>query len=323
MVVVFVGADLRVGPYLPRPTHVSARTSGALSMSIAIIINPVAGGRARPIGARVDLARRAAADAGEAADVYVTEARGHAGALARAACGNGARLIVAWGGDGTLNEVATTLAFGAVPLGIVAAGSGNGLARELHIAREPARALAAALSAAPRLMDLGEIDGRLFVNVAGLGFDAHVASRFNGPDNRRRGFAGYAAIALRSLATYVSARYAITTPDAHVEVRAVLVVLANSPQFGNGARIAPRARVDDGLLDLAIVEERSRVRTVCQIPRLFTGTIEKVRGCTVRRITEATIACDTPMTFHVDGEPVAGGTSLQVRVHPGALRIAV
>jgi YegS/Rv2252/BmrU family lipid kinase len=290
---------------------------------IAIIINPVAGGRAHPIGAHVELARRAAADIGEVADVFVTEQHGHARALTRTARENGARLVVAWGGDGTVNEVATELTFSAVPFAIVAGGSGNGLARELNVPANPARALAAALSATSRPMDVGEIDGHLFVNIAGLGFDAHVASRFNETGNQRRGFVGYAAIAARSLATYVSARYSITTSDAQIDVRAVLVTVANSAQFGNGARIAPGARVDDGLLDLVIIEEHSRLGTVCQIPRLFTGTIEKMRRCAVRRITEATIASDMPMTFHIDGEPMAGGTSLQVRVHPSALRIAV
>jgi diacylglycerol kinase (ATP) len=292
-------------------------------MSVAIIINPIAGARARPIGGRVELARRAAADAGEAADVFVTEQPGHARALARTARESGARLIIAWGGDGTVNEVASELAFTTVPIGIVAAGSGNGLARELNVPADPARAFAATLSASPRVMDIGEIDGRIFVNLAGLGFDAHVASRFNDAGNRRRGLVGYAGIAARSLATYRSHRYEITTPDARVGVRAILVTVANATQFGNGARIAPRARLDDGLLDLVIVEERSRVRTVCQMPRLFNGSIEKMRECTVRRIADATIACDTPITFHVDGEPVKGGTSVQVRVHPSALRIAV
>jgi YegS/Rv2252/BmrU family lipid kinase len=292
-------------------------------MSIAVVINPIAGGRARPVGDRVELTRRIAADSGEAVDVFVTEQHGHARALARAARDGGARLVVAWGGDGTVNEVATELAFGDVPVGIVPGGSGNGLARELNVPLDPARALASALRAAPRRMDVGEIDGRLFVNIAGIGFDAHVASRFNDSANRRRGIAGYIGIAARAIATYVPARYTITTPDAHVEVRAVLVTVANSAQFGNGARIAPGARVDDGLLDLVIVEERWRINTICQVPRLFNGTVERMRGCTVRRIAEATIACDAPMTYHVDGEPVAGGTQVVVRVHPGALQIAV
>lgn len=292
-------------------------------MSIAVIINPVAGGRSRPVGDRVELARRMAADCGETADVFVSEERGHARRLTRAARDNGARLVIAWGGDGTVNEVAGEIAFGDVLCGIVAGGSGNGLARELNVARDPAQALARAIRGAPRRIDVGEIDGRLFVNIAGIGFDAHIASRFNEPGNRRRGFTAYLGIGARAFATYVPAHYVITTPDAHVEARAVLVTVANSAQFGNGARIAPGARVDDGLLDLVILEARSRLVTLCQMPRLFNGTVARARGCTIRRIAAATIACDAPMTFHVDGEPIAGGTTVAVRVHPGALAVAM
>jgi diacylglycerol kinase (ATP) len=101
------------------------------------------------------------------------------------------------------------------------------------------------------------------------------------------------------------------------------VVIANGVQYGNGARIAPDARVDDGQLDLVVVEERSRVMTLCQTPRLFNGTMARVPGCSIRRIREATIASVDPMVFHVDGEPIQGGTTLVGRVHPGALRICV
>lgn len=252
----------------------------------------------------------------------MTEQPGHARALTRAARASGARLVVAWGGDGTVNEVATELAFGDVAVAIVPAGSGNGLATELKVPRDPAQALAAAIRATPRRMDVGELGGRLFVNIAGLGFDAHVASRFNASGNRRRGMAGYVWIVTRAFATYVPGRYVITTSDARIETRAVLVAIANATQYGNGARIAPCARVDDGLLDLVIVEERWRVATLCRLPRLFNGTIAGTHGCTLRRIAEATIACEAPMIFHVDGEPIAGGLTVAVRVHPGALRIA-
>jgi diacylglycerol kinase family enzyme len=133
-------------------------------------------------------------------------------------------------------------------------------------------------------------------------------------------------IAGRALLTYVPARYTIRTSEAgeaDAPVRAVLVTVANSPEFGNGAIIAPGARVDDGLLDLVVMEERSRLRTIVQLPRLFLGTVDRAKGCSIRRIGRATIDSDQPMVFHVDGEPVSGGTSLRVRVHPGALCVAV
>lgn len=257
--------------------------------------------------------------------MFVTERGGHARELAKAAVARGVRLVMAWGGDGTINEVASTLAFGEVPLGIVPAGSGNGLARQLGISTTPSEAIRRAISAEPRRIDVGEIEDRMFVNLAGIGFDAFIASQFN-EIGGRRGLSNYARLSARALLSYVAENYTIT-PDAGAgpacRVRAVIVTIANSPEFGNGAIIAPGARVDDGMLDLVVMEERSRLRTVTQLPRLFNGTVDRAPGCSIRKITRATIESDRPMTYHVDGEPVSGGTSLRVRVHPGALYVAV
>jgi diacylglycerol kinase (ATP) len=256
----------------------------------------------------------------------VTERQGHAYELTKAAVARGARLVMAWGGDGTINEVASALAFGEVPLGIVPAGSGNGLARQLSISRKPAEAIQHAIAAEPRRIDVGEMGDRLFVNLAGIGFDAHVAWKFHEEGSGRRGLITYASIAARALIGYKPETYRIRTAGDDgpaTIVRAVLVTAANSPEFGNGAVIAPGARVDDGLLDLVVFEERSRLGTIAQLPRLFNGTVDRAKGCSIQRVGRATIECDRPMVYHVDGEPVSGGRSLKVRVHPGALYVAV
>jgi diacylglycerol kinase family enzyme len=310
---------------------------------VTVIINPVAGGR-RPDAAR-KLAETASATltaAGQDWEVLVTERRGHAGELARRARGRGARLVVAWGGDGTVNEVASELAFSDTPLAIVPSGSGNGLARELGVARQPRQALTEALTAAPRRIDAGELGGRLFFNVAGVGFDAHIASCFD-RDAIHRGLAQYLRISLRELLAYEPAIYRIrhNGSAATREVvdhgnagnvrggestsarRALLVTLANSSQFGNGACIAPGACLDDGKLDLVVFEEVSRLATFRALPRLFTGHVTRARGFSVEQVVQATIEGEREMTFHVDGEPVADGTVLQARVHPAALLVRV
>ncbi len=293
--------------------------------SFAIIVNPVSGGASRrQAERRVAIASTLRDPEGNAPDLFLTERAGHARELARAALARGARLIVAWGGDGTINEVAGELAFGPVPLAIVAAGSGNGLARELRIDRRPAVAIARALRATPRSIDLGELGGRLFVNIAGIGIDAHVAARFNHPDNPRRGFKGYAAVSARAMLDYEPSSYVVRANGRELTLRrGVLLAVANSPQYGNGARIAPTARVDDGKLDLIAVDESSRLRTICALPRLFTGSVARIAGCSVVPFERAAIESEQPMIFHVDGEPVQGGTELVARVHPGALQIAV
>jgi YegS/Rv2252/BmrU family lipid kinase len=291
-------------------------------MSVAVIINPIAGGGRDSVGTRVDLARRAAAECGETADVTVTEARGHARAVARAARANGARVIVAWGGDGTVNEIAGEVAFSGVPIGIVPAGSGNGLARVLGLSRRPAAALRTALKGTPRAIDAGEIAGRLFVNVAGVGFDAHVAARFNS-GNSGRGARGYVMQTAQSLLRYRCREYRLITDGHSAAVHALLIVIANGREFGNGMLIAPGARIDDGTLEVVVVEERSRAGTICRVPWLLARSIHRVPVWSSRPGSQVAIICDEPMLFHVDGETAQGGTTLEACVHPGALTVMV
>jgi len=286
---------------------------------VTVIINPVSGGATpEQARARAGLAAQVIAAAGEAPEVFVTEARGHARDLAAAAVQRGARLVFAWGGDGTINEVASSLLRSPAALAVVPAGSGNGLARELRVSRRPEQALAEALHGVPRTIDVGELGGRLFVSIAGVGFDAHVAACFD-RDKGARGFSTYVRITVRELWGYQASTYRVGTDSR----RAMVITIANAPQFGNGARIAPQAVMDDGLLDLVVIEARSRLETIWGLPRLFTGGINRLRGVSAERIERATIEADEPMWFHVDGEPVQGGTRLEARVLPSALKIAV
>jgi diacylglycerol kinase (ATP) len=295
---------------------------------ITLIINPISGNAHwGAIADRVDVARAALAGCGDEARVVVSERRGHVRELAAAAVRSGSRLVMVWGGDGSMNEAASALLGTDVPLGLIPAGSGNGLARELGTPLQPAAAIATALKGKRRAIDAGELGGRPFFNVAGVGFDAHIASCFDRAP--RRGLATYVRVSARELLTYRAASYRIEcgdpegAPNHTAPRRALLVTIANSPQFGNGAKIAPLARVDDGRLDLVVYEEVSRLATVRALPRLFAGGIERVRGISTRQIERASIESDAPMSFHVDGEPVEGGRVLGVRVLPKALSVIV
>jgi diacylglycerol kinase (ATP) len=294
---------------------------------IAIIVNPIAGGtRAGTAWKRVALASKVLDSLSERGEVFVSERKGHARDLAHAAVRRGARILIAWGGDGTVNEVASALVGGEASLGIVPAGSGNGLARALGVGRQPERAIAHAIAAVPRAIDAAELGGRLFFSIAGIGLDAHVAHCFDHDARGRRGLATYARITARELFAYQPSTYRITCNDAHApwSVRpSLLVTFANSPQWGNGACIAPGARVDDGRVDLVVFEERSRLATICGLPRLFMGSVNHLSGVSIRQIEHAVVESDRPMPFHVDGEPVTGGTRLEARVHAGALKVAV
>jgi diacylglycerol kinase (ATP) len=290
---------------------------------VSVIINPLAGlfRRAGQGERHAGLARAVLAAARVDADIHLTTHAGHARTLAAAARAQGADLVCAWGGDGTVNEVASVLAFGDVPLAIVPVGSGNGLARALGVPRRPAAALRHALDAPARSIDAGEIAGHLFFNVAGVGFDAHIAAEFSRAAGQR-GFRRYAQIVARELFAYAPRPCRVTIDTLVTTHRAFLLTVANGSQWGNGAIVAPEARLDDGLLDLVSVEAPSPLQRLGAIPRLFAGTLHKDPIVHVRRITEARISGEPPLLFHFDGEPVRfEGADLLVRVHPGALLV--
>jgi YegS/Rv2252/BmrU family lipid kinase len=295
-------------------------------LRVAVVINPVAGVRAT-----LDRARRRAelaadvllADAVEP-DVVITTGPGDARAMAAAAVQRGARIVVAWGGDGTVNEVAAGVMGSSAALSVIPAGSGNGLARMLGVPGDPEAALQRCLHGADRIIDTGEIEGRSFVNIAGIGFDAHVAAAF-AATGRRRGFLRYATIVLRELRRYRGQSCALTFDGEAAPLppggTVFLASFANGRQWGNGATIAPGASLDDGLLDAVVVEDRGKGAVVRAVPRLFLGSIASAPGVTIRQFRTAAVSAAAPLRFHADGEPFEGGTSLRVAVRPRSLRV--
>jgi diacylglycerol kinase (ATP) len=256
-------------------------------------------------------------------NVFITERPGHARELALAATARGVATIVAWGGDGTMNEIASAIAFTDTVLALVPSGSGNGLARELRIPFDPSAALALAFNGRERRIDAGQIDERLFFNVAGVGLDARVAHRFAVGGLEKRGFSRYMAITMRELADYQPDRLAISTGASTVETSSLLVAIANGREYGNGAVIAPHARLDDGLLDLVIVAARSLVRAFVELPFVFMGVIDRLGGVRIQQTDSVTIASPYPLVYHVDGEPIAGTLTISAKARPRALRVRV
>ena len=292
---------------------------------VAVIVNPISG-----TGGRPELAKRRIADAQAAlasrrldGRVFVTEQAGHGSALVREALAGGASLVVAWGGDGTINEVASELAFSNVSFAVIPSGSGNGLARELKIPLDAGKAFAVALDGSERVIDAGEIEGRLFFNVAGVGLDAQVAHEFAVTGLQRRGFGRYIEIASRQLFSFRAGEYEIVADGVTWRTKALVVALANGRQYGNGAIIAPDARIDDGRLEVIVVGERSALKAMTQMPMLFKGRIGQVPGITMTPAQEVTISSAGTMIYHADGEPCVGGTSIRARIRPQALRVRV
>jgi YegS/Rv2252/BmrU family lipid kinase len=291
---------------------------------IAVIVNPLSGSRSADRGAaRLALARRLTDAEGIDARIHVSRHSGHAVELTAEAVAGGATLVCAWGGDGTVNEVARVLAGTDVALGVIPEGSGNGFARELGLYRPPKQALAVALGGRERMIDAGMIGGRPFFNVAGVGFDARIAALFNARGASRRGFWRYIALGWRELITYRADWYRLDVDGDRLEARALMVVLANLRQYGNNARIAPRAEADDGRLELVVVGVTSALRAFLLTPRLFVGGLDRVRGIEMRACTRVTIASDAPLLCHADGEVIEAGSALVGTVTPRVLRVRV
>ena len=291
-------------------------------MPVAIVINPRAGlRRGAAVAERVEMARAALRDHGAGGEVVVADGPGRGCDAARKLVQQGVETVVVWGGDGTVNEVASQLVGRGVALGIVPAGSGNGLARELGLSMHPAHALRTALAGPIRNIDAGELGGRLFFNVAGVGFDASLAAAFNARE--RRGLSGYLAVALREALRYEPARYDVDADGGGASGAALLVAVANTRQYGNGAIIAPAARPDDGRLDVVVVPPIGLLAAGWHMRRLFRGTLGGLQGVRMLRMRDGAIAAAQPLTFHVDGEVVRGGRRLPIAVHARALPVRV
>ncbi len=286
-----------------------------------VVINPISGVRANPGGeAEVALAHRVLREAGFVAQVAVTTGPGHATELAREATSHGVELVVAWGGDGTMNEVARALAFGPMAVALVPAGSGNGLARDLGVPLEAEAALVLAGRGRRRRIDAGEVNGQLFFNVAGVGLDARVARSF-AESQGRRGLLRYAQLGARELLRYRARDYELSWDGAADAGRKLFIALANSRQYGSHGCIAPAARLDDGRFDLIIVDDQPLWRLLTRVPAFFSGRLEDGGGVRMTTFAHARIASSAPLDVHLDGEPANLSGPLDVRVHPAALTI--
>ncbi len=290
-------------------------------MRVTAIVNPKAGVKAR----RSFQAVEAGHGAWDPIDLRLTEGPGHARILASEARQRGDSVVIAVGGDGTANEVASGLLGGDTALALVPAGSGNGLARTLGIPLDFRRALVALQSGVRRRMDVGMVNERLFLNVAGAGFDAEVAHAFHQHARRggRRGVLSYARLSLGMVLSYEPRQWKLTLEGGGFEGRALLVGVANGRQYGGGARVAPRALLDDGWLDVVILEEAPLLEILWGARRAFFGDLRKLRPYRHFPAQSVVIETEAPAYFHRDGEPEESVSRLQVRIEPRALAVMV
>lgn len=290
---------------------------------VVFIVNPISGPRrqgprwrARTLSACVEALR----SRGHEPIIRSTEGPGHGEELARDAARRGGARVVAWGGDGTVNEVARGLIATDAELGIVPVGSGNGLARAVGLPLDPVDAAVLAADGQAFPLDAGRLEGRWFFNVAGIGFDARVARVFNAAGPASRGFLSYVRVTLRELWDDRGTTYRISVDGQSREMTALMITVANSCEYGNGARIAPDALVDDGWLDVVAVGASGPLANLWRARRLFDGTVARDRHVWTARARRIELRHDGGMLYHVDGDAYEAGDRLVIEIVPGALR---
>jgi YegS/Rv2252/BmrU family lipid kinase len=294
-------------------------------LSIVAIINPISGTGADPTIAerRVSLVKEEARRRGLSAEIHLTTHAGHARELAEASAASHVDLVIVWGGDGTVNEAGGALIGSTTTLALIPAGSGNGLAAALGTARESNAALATAFDGVTRTIDAGLMANRPFFNIAGIGFDAHVARLFNERGAGRRGALPYIVIGVREGCLYSGVEYLVDLDGESRRLRALLIAFANGREYGMGARIAPQAELDDGLLDATVVEYRPLLSRFWDARHLAMGTAHLAPSVSARRVKHALIESEGPMEFHVDGELGIADRRIDVRILPAALKVRV
>jgi diacylglycerol kinase (ATP) len=302
-----------------RKTH---RDGRLLTMRLAIIVNPISGRKGRLSRTEADRlahARRLVGDRpGVHAEIVATKAAGHAAELSRGFVEKGFDVVVAWGGDGTVNEVAGPIIGTPTALAIVPSGSGDGVVGSLELPRRPETAIAAALSGRPAAIDVGYLGGRHFINTAGIGFDAAMVAGFNA--GRRRGLAGYVTRTATMIWSYRACHYELTLDDDPRAGVHMMIAFANGREYGNGMKLAPLANARDGWLDAVLVEQGSPWHLLWRARRLLFASHRAAHGIAHVRVRTASISGDH-LQCHVDGESFEATGTLDVRLAPGALRV--
>ncbi len=286
---------------------------------ILFVVNPISGtGRKDGIGPTIG---RLLDNEKYDYDICRSEYAGHAAEMAAGAAREGIDIVAAVGGDGTVNEVARAIVHTRTALAILPCGSGNGLARHLHIPMEPKGAINVLNAGNIKTIDYGIIDNHPFFCTCGVGFDAFVSLKF--ADSGKRGLLTYLENTLHESLTYEPETYEIENSTGTVRYKAFLIACANASQYGNNAYIAPQASLTDGMMDITVLEPF----TVLDVPslsfQLFNRTLDQNSRIKTMKDKSIIIHRAQEGVFHFDGDPMMGGKDLKVEIiHQGLHVIA-
>lgn len=280
------------------------------------IINPISGGKKKE--GVPDLIENHL-DAKALTPVIVfSDSVSHAREIARDAV-NKFEMVVAVGGDGTVNEVASAIVGTDMKLGIVPFGSGNGLARFLQIPMDPVKAIQTLNTGHVEVIDSATLNGKPFFNMAGMGFDAHIAEVFS--HNKKRGFITYIKSSFEEFNKYTPELYQIAIDGKSYDREAFMLSFANSSQYGNDAHISPCASVQDGLLDVCMIDQFPLWRLPEMGIRMITKKSDKTKFVEIVRGKKIHIKRIAAGPVHLDGEPHTEGSDITIEIVPASLRV--
>ena len=285
--------------------------------SALMLINPISGTRAK--NGICDLTASRLKAAGIDLDTIHTKHKGHGAELARNAAARGTDMVIAAGGDGTVNEIASALMHTETALGIIPCGSGNGLARSLGLPMDFDAAIDIIARNQPTAIDCGIADGLPFFCTFGMGFDAAVTEKF--ASGERRGKMQYVRSALLEYINFTPDSYALEIDGEIYTEEALLIAVCNTPQYGNNAFIAPRASLTDGMLDVTVIRNGPVIQQAMAGIGLLSGQIDRNRYVDTFKAKEVKIIRLKDGPAQIDGEPLNLGRKVSIHCEPSCLKV--
>ncbi|MGY3054210.1 diacylglycerol kinase (ATP) [Pedobacter sp. UYEF25] len=287
--------------------------------NILFIINPISGGKSKvDIPDAID---RYLDKKQFNSDVKFTKYQGHASEIAEAALAGNTDIVVAAGGDGTINEVASMAQKYNKPIGILPLGSGNGLARFLEIPTDMQKAIGLLNKHEIKKIDAGHLCGKPFFNLAGMGFDAHVSAIF--AKDKSRGLFGYIRLGLAEVLSYKPQEYLIDIDGKTFKRKAYAISIANSSQYGNDVIVSPYASVTDGFLDVCIIKKFPLIKLPMLVFVMIKGTARESDMIEIIKGKQIKIKREKEAAVHLDGEPLTMCADLEAGIVEQSLKVIV
>ena len=253
--------------------------------------------------------------------IKLTQHVGHAMELSHEAVDNGTDMVVAVGGDGTINETATPLVNSNLILGIIPTGSGNGLARHLNLPTNLAQAIEVINNQNVTAIDTASANDRMFFCTAGIGFDSLIGRGFAA--TQKRGFGGYVNLVIKEFLLFKPLHFKIVADGNAWEKKAFVITVANAGQYGNNAWISPHADIADGKLDLCIISPFPKILAPQLVYQLFNRTMDRNKYMKIQKVESVEIESPDFDYVHLDGESLRIKNKLKIEINPSSLRVLV